>query len=172
MVRSQLQGETVEHFSEELAKLFSQGYPTEASTLDILLQRFLTGLLPSIGRQLLLRGKPTTLKQAIKDASDIKYALTFESNTEQLFESRKEIHVITQKQGPTELEKLQEILDRVSTRFGALELSLSKKEDNIPSRGDRRPRRQTQQNSRQTCWHCGEIRHFQRNCPLNYNGPA
>ena len=77
MAYSQLQGETVDRFSEELAKLFSQAYPTEASTSDILLQRFLMGLLPSIGQQLLLCGKPTTLKQAIKDASDIKYTRSF-----------------------------------------------------------------------------------------------
>ena len=172
MVRSQVQGETVEHFAEELSRLFSQAYPTEAPASDMLLQRFLTGILPSIGRQLLLRGKPTTFKQAIKDASDIEYALNFEPSPEQLPESRKEINVVTQKQGPMELQKLQETLDRVSTRLEALELRLSKKEDNVPSRGDRRPRRQTRQNFRQTCWQCGEMGHFQRNCPLNYNGPA
>lgn len=69
MVHSQVQGETIERFAEELMELFSQAYPTEAPTSDILLHRFLTGILPSISRQLLLRGKPTTLKQAIKDAN-------------------------------------------------------------------------------------------------------
>ena len=53
MVRSQVQGETVERFAEELLRLFSQAYPTEAPISDILLQRFLTGML-------LLRGKPTS----------------------------------------------------------------------------------------------------------------
>ena len=48
MVRSQIQGETVECFAEELLRLFSQVYLTEAPTFDILLQRFLTGILPSI----------------------------------------------------------------------------------------------------------------------------
>ena len=165
IVHSQVQGEIVERFAEELLRLFSQAYPTEAPTSDILLQQFLTGILPSIG---LLRGKPTTLKQAIKDASDIEYALSFESSPE----SRKEINVVTQKQGPTELQKLQETLDKVSKRLETLELNLSKKEDNAPSRGNRRSGRQTQQNFRQACWHCGEIGHFQRNCPLNYNGPV
>ena len=37
MVRSQVQGETVECFAEELSRLFSQAYPTEAATSDILL---------------------------------------------------------------------------------------------------------------------------------------
>ena len=71
-----------------------------------------------------------------------------------------------------ELEELQETLDRVSTRLEALELSLSKKEDIVPSSGDRRPRKQTHQNSRQTGWHCGKIGHFKCNCPLNYNESA
>ena len=168
MVHSQVQGETVERFAEELSRLFSQAYPTEAPISDILLQRFLTGILPSIGRQLLLRGKPTTLKQAIKDASDIEYALSFESSPE----SRKEINVVTQKQGLTELQKLQETLEKVSKRLETLELNLSKQKDNAPSRGNRRSGRQTQQNFRQACWHCGEIGHFQHNCPLNYNGPV
>ena len=83
MVRSQLQGEIVKRFAEELLRLFSQAYPTEASMLDILLQRLLTGILASIGRQLLLCGKPTRLKE-IKDATGIKYALSFKSSHEQL----------------------------------------------------------------------------------------
>ena len=83
MVHSQLQGETMERSAEELSRLFSQVYPMEASTLDILLQQFLMGYyMPSIGWQLLLCGKPNTLKQAIKDATDIEYALSFKSSHE------------------------------------------------------------------------------------------
>ena len=38
MVQSQVQGETIEHITEELMALFSQAYSTEAPTSDILLQ--------------------------------------------------------------------------------------------------------------------------------------
>ena len=48
MVRSQLQGETVECFAKELLRLFSQAYLTEALTSNTLLQQFLIGILPSI----------------------------------------------------------------------------------------------------------------------------
>lgn len=74
MVCLQVQGEIIiECFAEELLRLFSQAYLTEAPTFNILLQHFLTGILLSIGQQLLLCGKLTTLKKAIKDTSDIEY---------------------------------------------------------------------------------------------------
>ena len=76
----------------------------------ILLQRFLTGLLPSLSRQVLLRGKPTSLEQAIKDAEEIEYALSFQTSVEQ----PKEINALPPQQGPTELEKLQETLEKMS----------------------------------------------------------
>ena len=38
MVHLQVQGETIECFAEELLRVFSQAYPTEAPTSDILLQ--------------------------------------------------------------------------------------------------------------------------------------
>ena len=101
-----------------------------------------------IGQQLLLSGKPTILKHAITDTSGIKYTLSFESSSQQLPESRKEMNVVTQKQGLWSYRKLQETLDRLSTHLEALELSLSKKEHNISNRGDiyidRKPKRQLQ----------------------------
>ena len=41
----------------------------------ILLQGFLTGLRTPISRQLLLRGKPKSLENAMKDAHEVEYAL-------------------------------------------------------------------------------------------------
>ena len=43
----------------------------------VLSQRFLAGLKPSIRKQVLLKGRPSTLDEAIKTASDIEFALDF-----------------------------------------------------------------------------------------------
>jgi len=63
-----------------------------------------------LSRQLLLRGKPTSLEQAIKDALEIEYVLNFETSVE----PPKEVNVLPSQKGPTELEKLQEALDKMS----------------------------------------------------------
>ena len=105
--------------------MFSQAYPLEEPTSGILLQRFLTGLLLSLSRQVLLRGKPTSLEQAIKDAEEIEYALSFQTSVEQ----PKEINALPPQQGPTELEKLQETLEKLSKLLGELEISLKEKEN-------------------------------------------
>ena len=176
IARIQQDGEPVNTFASELKLLFSQAYPLEEPTSGILLQRFLTGLLPSLSRQVLLRGKPTSLEQAIKDAEEIEYALSFQTSVEQ----PKEINALPPQQGPTELEKLQETLEKMSKRLGELEISLKEKEKDSnynrsqPPRGrsGRRPGRNPRQPSSQACWLCGELGHFQRDCYLNYSGPA
>jgi len=172
IARSQRRDETVSTFAEDLKSLFSQAYPSEAPTSEILLQRFLTGLLSSLSRQVLLRGKPTTFDQAVKEAEEIEYALNFESKGE----SQKEVNLIPQKKGPTEFEKLQENLEKMSKRLEELEISL--KEKGRPSRAQSRGRgsrtynRDYRQPTRQACWLCGEVGHFQRECPLNFSGPT
>ena len=55
----------------------------------VLLQRFLTGLRPEIGCQLLLCNRPATFADALKDAMEIEYVLEFD-------DSREGIHAITQ----------------------------------------------------------------------------
>ena len=77
MLRSQRRGERILDYAADLKKLFTEAYETENSTSAILVQRFLTGLLPPIRRQLLLQGKPGTLIQAVKDAVKVEYALNF-----------------------------------------------------------------------------------------------
>lgn len=42
------------------------------------LQRFLIGVHPEIGRQLLLCNRPDTFANALKDAEEIEYALAFD----------------------------------------------------------------------------------------------
>ena len=69
MCRHQGVGEAVRDYATDLKK-GSQASP-------ILLQRFLTGLSPPVCCQLLLKGKPGALDQAITDATSIEYALNF-----------------------------------------------------------------------------------------------
>ena len=78
--RNQSQDEKVADFSDALKKLYKSAYPGESLTSAVLLQRFLTGLHPEIGRQLLLRKKPANFADALKDAIDIEYALQFDSS--------------------------------------------------------------------------------------------
>ena len=68
IVRTQQSEKTVNVFADGL-KLLS--YPSEASTSGVLLQRFLTGLKAPFSRQVLLRSKPNTFEQAIKEATKI-----------------------------------------------------------------------------------------------------
>ena len=125
---------------------------------------------------MLLQRKPTSLEQASKDAEETEYALSFQTSVEQL----KGINALPPQQGPTELDKLQETLEKMSKRLGELEISLKEKEKDSnynksqPPRGrtGRRPGRNPRQPSSQACWLCGELGHFQRDYYLNYSGPA
>ena len=69
--RDQAPHERVEDFAADLRKIFKQAYPGEALTSSVLHQRFLTGLRPSISRQLLLRKMPTKLSEAIEGAVEV-----------------------------------------------------------------------------------------------------
>ena len=174
IARIQQDGESVNTFAADLKLLFGQAYLSEEPTSGILLQRFLTGLLPSLSRQLLLRGKPTTLEQAIKDAGEIEYALSFETSVE----PPKELNVLPPNTGPTELERLQETVRKMSKQLEELEIKLKGEKESGSNRfqtpggrGNRRPRNH-RQSSTHGCWLCGELCHFQRDCHLNYSGPA
>ena len=123
MSRHQLTGETVRDYATNLRKLFTESYPGEEQTSAILLQRFLTGLSPSICRQLLLKGKPSSLANAIADATNIEYALNFESTPD----DQREINVVHQKlavsrnEGP---QQLQFAIDQMTKKLEALETKL------------------------------------------------
>ena len=71
MFRHQLTGETVRYKAMNLRKLLTESYADEKQTSAILLQRFLTDPSPFICCQLLLKGKPTSLTNAIADATNI-----------------------------------------------------------------------------------------------------
>jgi len=172
MSRHQLTGETVRDYARHLSKLFKESYPDEAQTSAILLQKFLTGLSPPICRQLLLKGKPSSLANAITDATTIEYALNFESTHEELHE----VNAIHQKPAAPkgeESKKLQSALDEVTKKLEALETKLES--------ATRTPRYYHPQSSRRrppstsevrTCWLCGEVGHLRRQCPLNEKRPV
>ena len=56
--RNQCPDEKVKDFASALKRLFKNAYPDESMDSAVLLQRFLTGLCPEIGHQLLLCGRP------------------------------------------------------------------------------------------------------------------
>jgi len=100
-------------------------------------------------------------------------------NFETGVEPPKEVNVLPSQKGPTELEKLQEALDKMSKRLEGLEASLKEKETNHPDRsqptrgrGNWRPSRNSRQPWTQVCWLCGELGPFQCDCYLNYSRPA
>ena len=121
MSRSQLPGERILDYVADLKKLFTEAYETENSTSAILVQLFLTGLLPPIRHQLLLQGKPGTLTQAVKDAVKIEYALNFAGEAD----NSEEVNVVHRKpstQEPSGYNKLQESLYQISKCLEALEM--------------------------------------------------
>ena len=73
--RNQGPDERCGDFTMELVKLFKLAYPTEATTSTVLLQRFVTGLRPSISRHLLLQKRPDDFSQALSDATEIEQTL-------------------------------------------------------------------------------------------------
>eukprot|EP00731_Ephydatia_muelleri_P003232 Em0001g3232a len=75
--------ESVRDFEVELRKLFAEAYPDdEADRSSVLLGRFVTGLLPDITKQILLRGVPTKMEDAVRSAIEIERALGFQTAPE------------------------------------------------------------------------------------------
>jgi len=139
-----------------LKKFFTESYPSEPLTSAILLQRFLTGLSPPICRQLLLKGQPPSLDEAIKQATDAEYALSFESNHEEVHH----VNAVNQKppqQPSQQSDQLEIMMEKMTKRLEALETKLQQ-----PRVSYRQPKP-----PKQVCWICGEPGHLQKDCPLN-----
>ena len=98
--------------SQILKKLFTEAYETENSTSTILVQHFLTGLLPPIRRQLLLQGKPDTLTQAVKDVVNIEYVLKLAGEADNSQEVNT-VHLKPSTQESSGHNKFQESLDQI-----------------------------------------------------------
>ena len=178
MARVQQPGEKVSDFAVELKRLYKEAYTSDDYSSAIMLQRFLTGLQPSICRQLLLHGKPETLQQAIAAATNVEYALNFDTAAEDTHE----VNAIQRKppvQDASSAHKLQESLDHILKRLESLEAvqkqpTQAQQQFARPRRGQDQSRQRRQQgyDFEQRCWICGELGHLKRNCPLNYKGPT
>ena len=86
----------------------------------VLLQHFLTGLCPEISRQLLLCNRPETFTNALKDAEEIEYALTFDDSGEG-------INAIQHKKKQSECQDgpaLSQTLEALMKRLESLETTL------------------------------------------------
>ena len=119
MTRTQYQDEKVSDFAVELKRLFREAYASDDYSSAILLQRFLTGLHPSIRRQLLLHGKPDTLQEAIAAGTNVEYALNFDTSAG----DTQEVNAVQRKPPvqDTSTHKLQESLDEILKRLETLE---------------------------------------------------
>jgi len=186
ITRDQGAQEKVTDFADELKKLFVQAYPDEATTSAILLQRFLTGLRTPISRQLLLRGKPETLVNAVKDAREVEYALEFGTSGQK--PDTQAINTVTVKSLESASKKdenneaLRQTLEKMTLRMEALETQLKGMQLQNNQRRKQQPYQQNDSSSRGrgrgyggtrlVCWTCQEEGHIRANCPLNFNRPV
>ena len=186
IARCQRSGEKVADFASDLKKLFKQAYPEELLTSGILLQHFVTGLMPRISQQILLKGKPTKFEEAVMSAEGLEYALNFKHKSPDPTTQTDEINAVGKphcSEDPKLITQVQQALDQMTERLESLETRLQldcdgssyKSPRNFrcrgPSNGTRGKSKLNQEC--RSCWECGELGHLQRNCPhLNYHGPA
>ena len=180
--RSQAPQKRVSAFATELKKLFKQAYPSEATSSSVLLQRYLTGLRPAISRQILLKGKPTSLEQAMKEAAEVEYALDFYKTKELQYEVNAVQEDTAATVGNTKLNRLEDTMQKMMERLETMESRLRDhaatrtRDDGATGTSRRaigaRSERRTRPRNNLRCFLCGEEGHFQRQCPLNFAEPA
>ena len=94
-------------------------------TSGILLQCFLTGLVPPVSHQILLRRQPTTFKQAVENTKEVEYALNFETKpTEPVTKDISMINKMYPIEDPMLGIQLQQALDQMTKCLEALETRL------------------------------------------------
>ena len=117
-------------FATALLKLFFQAYPEENVTSSILLQQFLTGLHAPVSKQVLLRGQPGNLEEAISEATRAEYALNFDAQTRPMSSAVNVVHIQEPCQAPNKKrdsptvetigwEEVRRTLEMISSRIEA-----------------------------------------------------
>ena len=118
--RHQDDRERVMDYATQLRKAFKEAYPEEDVGSAVLLQTFLSGLRPSIARQVMLKGRPTTLDKAIEEAATVEEALRF-GGTDGI---EVPVHAVHSKDSGAEVEQLRLMLERMSQKFESFEKQL------------------------------------------------
>ena len=157
-MRVQGPAEKARDFAVAIKKKFKEAYLDEAMTSTVLLQKFMTGLRSSTGCQLLLKGKPASLDDAIKQAVEIEYALEF-SDDGSLGVRQQDILTVQDSSNSDreELERLTKLIESLSRKVENIEEKLGQPHRNTETR---------------TCYQCGMVGHLKRQCSLNSHGPA
>ena len=128
-----------------------------------------------IRHQLLLRGKPDTLQQAIRDVTNVEYALNFNAGLENTQDVNIVKHKTKEEANEVKTQKVQNSLDQIIRRLESLETAQTQAQMQL-QRSHTRPQ-YSQSNPPscdvdRRCWLFGELGHMKRNCPLNYKGPV
>ena len=71
-------------------------------TFSVLLQQFLTGLCVSVSKQVLLRGQPENMEEAISEATQVEYALNLDAQARR---TSSDVNVVHQHQEPCQVPK-------------------------------------------------------------------
>ena len=146
--------ESIRDFDLALRKLFAEAYPQEnADVSSAYLSRFITGLLPEIAKEVLLRGAPGNIEDAVKKAIDVERVMHYVEKQEM------EVMKI-ETSGGQYRDTTQEMLEQVVKRMEALESRLEKRTYRPRQAGSRR------------CFNCNEEGHYRRNCPYAKRGDS
>eukprot|EP00731_Ephydatia_muelleri_P024284 Em0016g555a len=112
--REQGEKESVRDYAPQLRKAFAEAYPKEDTVSAVLLQKFTTGLRASITRQMLLKGRPSTMEQAIEEAVVIEEALKFGGEVSEV-----NVNAIQKKEDSGELGQLKTLLEQMVKKIGS-----------------------------------------------------